>query len=61
MFTNGIDPATLGLLMYYIVNLTGSVVWLSLNEADFETKLVSMERLYKFMTIEPETRYMQYC
>jgi hypothetical protein len=49
MFSTGIDSSVIGLLMSYALYLIFNVAGLVLTEADFETKLVSVERIYKFM------------
>ncbi len=53
MFSSNTDPSTMGLLMAYGLSLSYSIVGVALCQADFETKLVSLERIYKFMKIEP--------
>lgn len=57
MFSADSDSSIIGLLMSYALYLIFNVAGLILTEADFETKLVSIERIYKFMDIEPEKRY----
>ena len=61
MFSADSTSSVIGLLMTYAMYLIFSVAGLILCEADFETKLVSIERIYKFMEIEPESRYAEYC
>jgi hypothetical protein len=53
MFSADSSSSVIGLLMTYAMYLIFSVAGLILCEADFETKLVSIERIYKFMEIEP--------
>jgi ABC-type multidrug transport system fused ATPase/permease subunit len=61
MFSNSSNPSLVGLLMVYALALCESMTSLSLSSANFETKLVSMERIYTFMNIEPEPDYKRYC
>jgi len=61
LFSPGTDPASMGLLMVYALNMSRTVVWLVQSEANFEAKLISIERIYKFMSIEPEKNYIEYC
>jgi ATP-binding cassette, subfamily C (CFTR/MRP), member 1 len=61
MFSADNDSSVIGLLMTYALYLIFNVSGLVLSEADFETKLVSIERIYKFMEIEPEKKYLDYC
>ena len=51
MFSAQSDSSIIGLLMTYALYLIFNVANLVLTEADFETKLVSIERIYKFMEI----------
>lgn len=51
MFSDETDPAVMGLLMTYALFLIFNVSEVILCSANFETKLVSVERLYKFMHI----------
>lgn len=54
MFISEPDPAVMGLLMAYALTLTYNASRLILYQTDVETKLVSAERLYTFMAIQPE-------
>jgi hypothetical protein len=53
MFNNTSNPSLVGLLMVYALSLSDDIIGLVLSLTDFETKLVSLERIYKFMHIEP--------
>ena len=53
----GDNASLVGLLMVHALNLSDEIVGFTLEEAGFETQLVSVERLYRFMKIEPEKRY----
>lgn len=61
MFSNSSNPSLVGLLMVYALALSETMTSLSLSSAWFETKLVSMERIYTFMNIAPEKDYKEYC
>jgi ABC-type multidrug transport system fused ATPase/permease subunit len=61
MFISDSSASTLGLLMNYALFLIYQIAGLIQWEAFFETELITMERLYKFMAIEPEERYANYC
>lgn len=54
MFSNNSNPALMGLLMVYALSLSDFMINLTMASANFETKLVSLERIYTFMNIEPE-------
>lgn len=47
--------------MTYALFVLFQVTEFLLCESNFETKLVSIERIYKFMEIEPEKGYEDYC
>jgi hypothetical protein len=53
MFNNSSNPSLVGLLMVYALSLSDSMIDLTLASAFFETKLISIERVYTFMGIEP--------
>ena len=53
----GDNASLIGLLMVHALNLSEGIVGFTLEEAEFETQLVSIERLYRFMKIQPEKRY----
>ena len=61
MFSSDSNSSTVGLLMNYalflIYQLTGFIMTL----AWFENNLISIERIYKFMSIQPEEKYVNYC
>ena len=61
MFFSEGDASTLGLLLNYALFLIFQISGLIHCEAWFETQLITMERLYKFMSIEPEAGYAEYC
>ena len=47
--------------MSYAFTVALYVVFTTNSIARFETKMVSLERIYKFMDIEPESGYSEYC
>ena len=51
MFSNETNPSTIGLLMSYAFTVALYVVFTTNSFARFETKMVSLERIYKFMEI----------
>jgi hypothetical protein len=51
MLGNSSNPALMGLLMVYALSLSDCMISLTLSSANFETKLVSLERIYTFMNI----------
>jgi len=53
MLSNNTNPALMGLLMVYALSLSDCMISLTLASANFESKLVSLERIYTFMNIEP--------
>ena len=61
MFSNSSNPSLVGLLMVYALSLSDSMIDLTLASAFFETKLISIERVYTFMSIETEKDYKEYC
>jgi ABC-type multidrug transport system fused ATPase/permease subunit len=61
MFSNESNPSTIGLLMIYAFTISLYAVFTTHSVATFETKMVSIERIYNFMAIEPEQGYVQYC
>jgi len=56
-FSDG-NESTVGLLMNYALFITFQINGLIQCEAWFEANLITMERLYKFMEIEPENGYI---
>jgi ABC-type multidrug transport system fused ATPase/permease subunit len=51
MFSSDTNPSTIGLLMVYALSVSDNVVGIAQSEAGLESKLVSIERIYKFMNI----------
>ena len=51
MFSNSSNPSLVGLLMVYALALCENMTQISLASANFENKLVSLERIYTFMSI----------
>lgn len=60
MFSQGTDPSAMGLLMVYCLGVSEGIVALTWAQAGFTNQLVAIERIYKFMRIEPEKRYSGY-
>ena len=60
LWSDGND-STVGLLLNYALFITSQITGLVQCETWFESTLITMERLYKFMEIEPEERYKEYC
>ena len=58
--SNG-NASLAGLLMNYALNASSDIIYTILSAAYFETKIVSLERIYTFMKIPPEQPYAQYC
>jgi ABC-type multidrug transport system fused ATPase/permease subunit len=56
-----IDPALVGLLLSYAFNLNDDIISLTFSWANLETRMISVERIFNFMKIEPEPAYEQYC
>jgi ATP-binding cassette, subfamily C (CFTR/MRP), member 1 len=62
MFSSSNDsPASIGLLLAYILNMNDEIYSFVLEEAEFETQLISLERLYHITQLPPEKRYTEYC
>ena len=55
------NPSLIGLLMVYSISLSDYVVDLTFASSHFENKLISLERVYTFMNIDPEDGYESYC
>lgn len=53
MFSSNQNPAYIGLLLPYILNLNDELFYFVLGEADFETQLISLERLYHITKLAP--------
>lgn len=61
MFGPNINPSYIGLLLSYILNFNDELFQFVIDETDFETQLISLERLYKLMNLSPEDKYAKYC
>lgn len=61
MLDSSISPALVGLLLSYAFTLNDDIISLTFSWANLETRLVSVERIFNFMNIEPEKAYEQYC
>lgn len=51
----------IGLLLSYAFNLNDDIISLTFSWANLETRMVSVERIFNFMKIEPEPAYEEYC
>ena len=47
------NPSLIGLLMVYSISLSDYVAGLTFATSHFETKLISMERVYTFINVDP--------
>ena len=47
------NPSLAGLLMNYAIGLSTDIIYFIMSVANFETKIVSLERIYNFMKISP--------
>lgn len=61
MLDTSISPALVGLLLSYAFTLNDDIISLTFSWANLETRLVSVERIFNFMKIEPEKAYEDYC
>lgn len=61
MLDTSISPALVGLLLSYAFTLNDDIISLTFSWANLETRLVSVERIFNFMKIEPEKAYEEYC
>jgi ATP-binding cassette, subfamily C (CFTR/MRP), member 1 len=61
LLSGNTNASLAGLLMNYAVNLSGDIILFTNSVTVFESKLVSLERVYSFMHIEPEAPYLNYC
>jgi ABC-type multidrug transport system fused ATPase/permease subunit len=50
-----------GLLLSYAFNLNDDIISLTFSWANLETRMISVERIFNFMKIEPEKPYEDYC
>lgn len=53
MFSDNETPAFIGLLLTYILTLNDELFYFVLEEAEFETQLISLERLYHLCKLAP--------
>lgn len=54
------NGALAGLLLAYAFTIDGNVTNLIYSLSNLETKMISVERISKFMSIEPEAGYVEY-
>lgn len=57
LINTSISPALIGLLLSYAFTLNDDIISLTFSWANLETRLVSVERIFNFMKIEPEKSY----
>jgi len=55
------NPALAGLLMTYALTLSSDITKTTDRITLFESKLISLERVFSFTQIEPEPAYVEYC
>ena len=61
IFSDNTNASLTGLLMNYAINLSNDIIIFTNSVTQFESKIVSLERIYSFMHIEPEAAYEEYC
>ena len=57
LLSSNTNASLAGLLMNYAINLSSDINTTTNNITQFESKIVSLERIYSFMKIEPEGAY----
>ena len=61
LLSDNTNASLAGLLMNYAINLSSDIIIFTNSVTQFESRIVSLERIYSFMHIEPEPAYQEYC
>ena len=61
LLSDNTNASLAGLLMNYAINLSNDIIVFTNSVTQFESKIISLERIYSFMHIEPEPAYEEYC
>jgi ABC-type multidrug transport system fused ATPase/permease subunit len=61
LLSSNTNASLVGLLMNYAINLSSDIIEFTDSVTGFQAKIISLERIYAFMNIEPEPAYLEYC